>query len=262
MILAYSFAQVPVVPVRSEPNHRSEQVTQLLFGEKAEIYEINGKDWAKIRTAFDDYPGWCRASQLKLINKREFHKSTKHTVATHTGKLLGNKGEMLIPAGSELTGLKKRKIAFLNDDGVFKGKKVLKKNLGLNPELIKVNALKFLYAPYQWGGRTISGIDCSGFTQIAYKLCNFQLPRDASQQAAIGSLVEFLPAAQTGDLAFFDDKDGKIVHVGILLDQETIVHASDSSGCVMIDKIDQGGIVSITQKKRTHNLRLIKRMLP
>ena len=96
---------------------------------------------------------------------------------------------------------------------------------------------------------------------MAYRLCNLRIPRDASQQANEGQLVDFLQNAQCGDLAFFDEKEGRINHVGILLDNQNIIHATETSGRVVIDRIDQGGIISIALKRRTHNLRLVKRMI-
>jgi cell wall-associated NlpC family hydrolase len=114
-------------------------------------------------------------------------------------------------------------------------------------------------APYQWGGRSIAGVYCSGLTQMAFKLCNRKLPRDASQQALEGETVDFLQHGQCGDLAFFDNPDGKINHVGILLDNQSIIHATDAAGRVVIDKIDPGGIISTMFRKRTHNLRMVRR---
>ena len=92
-------------------------------------------------------------------------------------------------------------------------------------------------------------------------MCNCALPRDASQQAEIGAPVDFLQNSQPGDLAFFDDKDGRIVHVGILIDHQSIIHATDSCGRVVVDKIDLGGIISLSLRKRTHNLRLVRRII-
>ncbi len=90
---------------------------------------------------------------------------------------------------------------------------------------------------------------------------NIRIPRDAYQQALMGSTVSFLQEAQCGDLAFFDNEEGHITHVGLLLNEHTIIHATDTSGCVVVDAIDNGGIVSRQLRARTHNLRLVKRIL-
>jgi len=261
MVLAYAFCNVSVMPVRNEPSHCAEQVTQLLFGEKAEVLEINNKEWAKIRGHWDDYEGWCRLSQLSIVNKKEYSKETKYLAATHTDKILLPSGHMWLPMGSGLSGLKGGYLKPSGEAGKYKGKKLKVKNVALTGEAVKNAAVKYMHAPYLWGGKSIAGIDCSGLSQMAYRLCNHRIQRDASQQAREGVLVDFLQNAQCGDLAFFDEKEGKINHVGILLDSQHIIHASETSGKVVIDRIDQGGIISTSLKRRTHNLRLVKRMI-
>jgi gamma-D-glutamyl-L-lysine dipeptidyl-peptidase len=259
--LAYAFCNVPVMPVRSDPSHSSEQTTQLLFGEKVEIIEINNKEWARIHVAWDGYEGWCKQSQITTVQKKEYRKEVKFLAATQTDKLLMPEGEFWTPMGSELR-IKGGKIKPVNEAGKFKGKKIKISEATLNCETLKHAAMKYLHAPYQWGGRSVAGIDCSGLTQMAFKMCNHSIPRDASQQANEGLLVDFLQHAQCGDLAFFDNKDGKIVHVGLLLDNQTIIHATDTSGRVVVDRIDQGGIISVSLRMRTHNLRVVKRIFP
>ena len=232
----------------------------MLFGEKAEITEVNSKDWAHVVCLFDGYSGWCRKSQLALLHRKEFHKETRHMVASNTSRLLTEHGEMWLPLGSELTGLKGGTIKLIAETAHFKGTKIAFDKLPTNAETLCKAAFQYLHAPYQWGGRTVAGIDCSGLTQMAFKMANFALLRDAHQQAQQGVLVEFLQETRAGDVAFFEDRDGKIIHVGLLLGNNTIIHASDNNGRVAVDKIDQGGIVSISLKKRTHNLRFVKRM--
>jgi hypothetical protein len=258
--LAYAFCNVSVMPVRTEPAHSSEQSNQLLFGEKVEIVEINNKEWAKIVSSLDEYEGWCKLSQLTIIQKKEYHKTVKYMAATHTDKLLMEEGKMWLPLGSDLVRLKGGRINPVNETGKYKGKKLPLKNLVLSCDTLKAAALQYLHAPYQWGGRSLLGIDCSGLTQMAFKLCGRAIPRDASQQANEGQLVDFLQNARCGDVAFFDNKEGKIVHVGILLDTQTIIHATDTSGRVVVDRIDQAGIISTSLRMRTHNLRVVKRM--
>ncbi|MGE3825539.1 MAG: C40 family peptidase, partial [Bacteroidia bacterium] len=126
------------------------------------------------------------------------------------------------------------------------------------PALVSEYATVFLNAPYLWGGRSVFGIDCSGFTQVVFKMAGIQLKRDAYQQAEQGITLSFVEEAQTGDLAFFDNEEGKIVHTGIVLSQGKIIHAS---GKVRIDKLDHQGIYNHDTKKYSHKLRLIKRVL-
>jgi gamma-D-glutamyl-L-lysine dipeptidyl-peptidase len=248
------------MPVRSDPSHKAEQTTQMLFGEKAEILEIDKKEWARIHCARDGYEGWCKQSQLKTIPKKDYKKAVKYLSANNHGHLVMDDGETWLPLGSELTYLKGGKINPFNGVGKFKGKKLAVDDAQLNCDQLKKAAFQYLNAPYQWGGRTMAGIDCSGLTQMAFRLCNHPIPRDAAKQALEGTLVDFLQNAQCGDLAFFDNKDGNIIHVGLLLSNETIIHATDTAGRVVIDKIDQGGIISRALKMRTHNLRVVKRM--
>lgn len=258
MVLSYSYCNVSVLPVRKEPSHRAEQVTQLLFGERAEVLELHEETWAKIKVEWDGYEGWCRLSQLAIINKKEYSKDRKFLSGKHGDKLVFDDSELWLPLGSELV---KSKYLVLGQTGKFKGKKLEIGNLTLNCEDVKAAAMQYMNAPYQWGGRSIAGIDCSGLSQMVFKLCNRKLLRDASQQATEGETVDFLQHAQCGDLAFFDNTEGRINHVGILLDNQTIIHATDTAGRVVIDRIDQQGIISRSLRKRTHNLRVVKRYL-
>ena len=109
-----------------------------------------------------------------------------------------------------------------------------------------------------WGGKSPFGIDCSGLVQCVYQLHGVQLPRDAHQQATHGQTLGFIDESEPGDLAFFDDDEGKIIHVGLLLENNYILHAH---GKVRIDRIDQTGIYNVDTQQHTHKLRIIKKMI-
>ncbi len=263
MVLSYASCNVSVAPLHRDPAHRSEQTSQLLFGEKAEVLEITQGDWARIRGRWDGYEGWCRASQLQFITPKDFGKPVRQVAARHYDALHFGDSTLWLPMGSELTGIKRGSVGCGNLlHGKFRGKKINLHHASPAREVVKAFALQYMHAPYQWGGRTIAGIDCSGLVQMAFKMAGQSIVRDASQQAQTGTTIDFLMEARCGDLAFFDNADGAIVHVGILLDHETIIHATDTAGRVVVDKIDNGGIISLSLKKRTHNLRLVRRVLP
>jgi len=237
-------------------------VTQLLFGEAVKIYEEKKGNWQKIKTAYDNYPCWVDIKQITEISEEEFNK-TKTSPSTICSELVRiikkNADEALTPIvlGSSLPSLKKKTIHIGAKTFHFEGQVVnLTKKLGKGR--LAENAFMYLNAPYLWGGRSPFGIDCSGFTQIIYKLNGFPLPRDASQQAEIGATLSFIEESESGDLAFFDNEEGKIIHVGIMLANNKIIHAS---GKVRIDKIDHQGIYNVDTNTYSHRLRLIKKVL-
>ena len=260
-----------VIPVRSAPSHKSELVTQVLFGE---LYRIVEKDqtWCRIKLTFDDYEGWIDMLQYNPIGEQEYLRLF-HSVTFTTLDLVQlvshETGRTMIPVviGSSLPGFDESRIRVGQDvflyDGLVSETGHHKKSIGprdmlkTRQQLIE-DAMLYLNAPYLWGGRTPFGIDCSGFVQMVYKLQGFTLLRDASQQATQGEIISFLAESCAGDLAFFDDADGKVTHVGILVDHHRIVHCS---GQVQVDTIDHEGIYSDRLKRYTHRLRLIRRII-
>lgn len=237
-------------------------VTQLLFGETVKIYEEKKGDWRKIKTAFDDYDCWVDKKQITEISIEEFEHINVHSkvLSAELIHVIQNKTtEEYIPIvlGSFLPNYKNNNITFNKSEYVFDGLTFdgLKKNT--KNKLIE-NAYIYLNAPYLWGGRSPLGIDCSGFTQILYKLNGVQLPRDASQQAKVGQTLSFVEESEAGDLAFFDNDEGNIIHVGMVLDNNKIIHAS---GKVRIDKLDHQGIYNIETNQYSHRLRLIKKII-
>jgi hypothetical protein len=241
--------------MRAEPSHRSEMVSQQLFGEKSFVIERSA-GWVKIQLRYDGYQGWVQQSHVVQIDDDIYNKNEKGLTSEWINEVDYNGHIMYVPMGSSVSAFKNG-MAFWRKNSVhFKGKTWDPEEIKLNPKLIKQIAFKFLNTSYLWGGKSVFGIDCSGYAQMVFKFLNIYLPRDAWMQAEQGETVNFLQEAHCGDLAFFDNEEGKIIHVGILLNENEIIH---SSGKVRIDKIDTQGILNMETKQRTHKLRIIKR---
>ncbi|MGI4804218.1 MAG: NlpC/P60 family protein [Janthinobacterium lividum] len=250
--MQYGIINLAIVPLRDEPAHRSQQVSQLLFGEDFKVLETK-EQWLKVKNEF--YTGWIQAIQCFLLEKADYEnfkqKPVQLTQEPVTIIRRNNPDSFLhLPAGSFLPGILNGQFNIGTTAYELQNPIPPKEN-----DLIKY-AKTYLNTPYLWGGRTHFGIDCSGFSQAVFLQSGIKIKRDAWQQAEQGILVDFLQAAKPGDLAFFDNEAGRIVHVGIMLNNEQIIHAS---GSVKIDRIDDQGIFSAEQKKYTHQLRIIKR---
>lgn len=250
----FFYCIVPVAPVRIEPSHKTEMVTQLLFGEAVTIIETAPGGWTKIKCHYDDYEGWITGSH---ITAEPFTEVAAYNLATEwINTIMVNNTDMCIPLGSHI--FKNKLITeFLKFDWGFSDVQISDMPV-IMPEQLQSIAKLYLNTPYLWGGKSVYGIDCSGFVQQVFKWAHIPLPRDAWQQAQKGTVLHFLQEARFGDVAFFDNDEGRITHTGILLDSHTILH---SSGKVRIDAIDTEGIVNTDTGARTHHLRIVKRLL-
>ncbi len=253
----YRICHLSSIPLRKEASDRSEMVSQILFGELAEVIEEAGT-WQKVKLEYDEYVGWIDKKQMVTISDDEHSAitSSEQFVSSELIQILSLEGGLALPllAGSSLPLFNNGIVKFSGSSHKFDGRAVRidKADTGRWMEF----ALMYLNCPYLWGGRSPFGIDCSGFTQMVYKLSGIKLNRDASQQALQGNLINMIDESRPGDLAFFDNDEGKIIHVGIIMPNRKIIHAS---GNVKIDQLDHEGIYNDNQKKYTHRLRLIKR---
>lgn len=254
----YGICNLSIVPLREEPSDKAELVSQILFGEHFKVLEIR-KKWSKIRLAFDSYEGWLDNKQFELIEK-EMYDSLEKAPKILAGNLVdfisNQKNELMtVPIGANLPNFRNNKFSISKEQYSYDGEVLSSKQP--KSDLIQT-AFLFLNSPYLWGGKTPFGIDCSGFSQLVYKLNGYSLKRDASQQAKQGEVLSFIEESEPGDLAFFDNDEGAITHVGIIMKDNYIIHAH---GKVRIDRLDHSGIYNVDSRRHTHKLRVIKKII-
>ena len=240
--MSYGIADLSIVPMRSEKSERSEMVSQILFGEVFEILEVDEK-WVYVRMLHDRYEGWIDRKMYLEVTE-EFigkYKAEVSVLATEVFNIVvkdGDYGNKLVVSGSVFPffDATTKKMQIGGDTYTLVSKM---KDVGIDSlrDLIIGYALMYYNTPYLWGGRSPYGIDCSGLSQIVYRMAGIDLPRDASQQVTLGQNYSFLEEAMPGDLAFFGDETGAITHVGIIWEQNRIIHAS---GRVFRDETEGG----------------------
>lgn len=256
--MKHGICLIAAAALRMHPDHKSEMVSQLLFGEHFYILE-HSTNWYHIELSHDHYQGWIANNQVTLLDETQFEQLEsvdKHCCKSRFSPITdaANGESFLISGGSTLylqgnqmaVGLK----TFTFDDSSIRPKDA-------KPGQVTDFSREFLQTPYLWGGRSAFGFDCSGFVQVVFKMAGIPLPRDASVQANQGEPVHLIHEARPGDLVFFDDAEENINHVGILLPDARVIHAH---GSVRIDMIDHQGIFNPGTGKYSHPLRLIRRM--
>jgi cell wall-associated NlpC family hydrolase len=251
----------PCIPVRKEAAEQSEMVSQLLFGELYSLIESAG-DWLYIRNDFDAYEGWISASSAHPLDEEQYrhYRGMECCVQPEAFQKLQKKpGEqpMLVPAGSQLYYEQNQRLKVHCVD-TWRMEKSCQPPAGTLPDSMIRTGKKFLHIPYLWGGKSTFGTDCSGLVQTVFRIHGIRISRDTGSQVHEGKALNMLAEARTGDLLFFDNEEGEIIHVGMLMEEGYILHAS---GMVRLDPVDHQGIYSREKKRYTHKLRVIKRIL-
>ena len=259
-ILDYGVCRLSIVPVRAEASDKSELTTQLLFGDHYEVNEASkDKKWLKIRINFDQFEGWLDAKQHHPVSHEyyEYFNRAEFKITTDvTASILYNKSPQIILLGSMIP-ISSSELFKMEEQFAFNGEA---KNLGQKREYeyLRNIAVKYLNAPYLWGGKSPFGIDCSGFVQMVFKICGYRLFRDSWQQSNQGKSFRNFDQSKPGDLIFFKNAEGKVNHVGILLEGDRIIHAS---GKVRVDHLNEEGILNLETKIYTHQFSHIRRIL-
>lgn len=248
--MQYGISSLGIVPLRAEPSHTSEMLSQLLYGETCKVLEERA-NWSRIRTSFESLEAWVEKKQVTNIEEHDYHRlySEAPELSADLVEFVTGKNQLIpIPLGSTING-----VYLLEHDhsgNTISG--ILEKGRLID------TAFLYLNTPYLHGGRSPFGIDASGFTQMVYKLHGYKLFRHAAQQAQQGDSLSFIEESEPGDLAFFDNQDGLINHVGIIMNDNYIIHAD---GRVRLDRIDHSGIYNAELRRHTHKLRVIKKII-
>jgi len=259
--MKYGICPFSVIPLRASSVDTSEICTQLLFGELAEVLEKKGKTWLKIRCQNDNSIGWVHANQLHPITASEFEQfAIDFAYCLDLMQPIMAKDHFIpITIGARLPLFDGLKLQLEDKSYQFSGQAVYPADIKPSTELLEKLAKRYLYAPFLHGGRSPFGIDSAGLVQIVFQMLGIGLPREAAQQVERGEAIDFVEQALEGDLAFFENRAGRITHVGIILSDLKIIHASD---CVRIDRLDHFGIFNEQTNRYTHKLRVIRRVLP
>jgi|TARA_Y100000385_G_C13004221_1_gene598676 gamma-D-glutamyl-L-lysine dipeptidyl-peptidase len=253
--MEFGISILSVVPIRKEPKDQSEMVSQILFGQHFKILKTNS-NWVFIKLSSDNYQGWICSKQYFEITHEDYDNLEINNFPIVSDSIsniinIDSNESTTVTIGATLPYFSKGNFRIRNKKFLYKGEISSKNKI----DLIKY-AKGFLNTPYLWGGKSILGIDCSGFTQQVYGLSGIKIPRDAYQQAKVGSTIKYEERTST-DLVFFE-KNNMIHHVGILISDNLIIHAS---GQVKIEKFNKDGIIHHKTNKLTHQFHSIKRVI-
>jgi hypothetical protein len=263
--MKYGITHLSQISMRAEPSHKAQLVSQLLFGDAYQIEEVVG-DWLKIKTLDCGYEGYIEKklwNEMHEDDAAEYASLKKYIVTDYLIFIKEFETNITFPVfmGSSFPYPQDNMLILGNAIFIVElpEARVFPKHPNLSEEqsALLQFASGYLRAPYLWGGRTPAGIDCSALVQLAFKSINIALPRDASQQVNAGTQVDFTTEWQIGDIAFFDNEEGNITHIGIICGKDKILHAS---GFVRIDILDSTGIYNKQLEQYTHKLRVVRRV--
>jgi hypothetical protein len=255
--MEFGICHLNCVAIRKDPSDQSEMISQLLFGDTFQVIDSTDK-WIRVHTDYDYYEGWVMKIQIKPLDKSAHERMLKNNVY-YSGEMVtmvSDKDDHLqiISLGASLPLYQAPHFTIDDMQYTFDGDVIHGK---MEKQHLVMTAYKYLNTPFLWGGKSPFGIDCSGFTQMVYKINGHQLFRDAHQQASQGEVLSFIEESEPGDLAFFDNDEGEIIHAGILLPNNHIIHCH---GKVRIDRIDQSGIYNVDTQRHSHKLRVMKQL--
>ncbi len=252
-------ANTSLAALRAQPSERSEMVSQLLFGEVAEVLKKQD-NWLNVKHLWDETVGWLDSRQATLITPSEadfFERNHANSLAL-CEPVMADDHFLPILMGASLPGFDGIRLKIGEASYAFSGQTIFPGSVQPTGDILSRIAKKYLHAPQLAGGRSPFGIDAAAFTQMVFKMFGIRLWRSAEAQVAQGRVVDFMDEIQAGDLAFFDDARGRVDHVGLIISSTQILHVD---GRVRADRIDHFGIFNEESRRYTHQLRVVKRLL-
>ncbi len=257
---SFAICKISIACLRHLPTYKSYQISQILFGEYVEIVSRKNKDWFRVRCCWDGCVGWVDPKQLQVLKAKEVHLFEECDTFSleHLHGLSSGERTIPISIGSNLYKCDGLNVRMPFGHFQYSGQIIQLSSASSNTSLLIAIAKRYLHCPYVYGGRSILGVDAPGLIQVIYKMMGYKLPRHSREQAKMGSDIGFVTQSEVGDLAFFEDENQLITHVGLIWEDNTILHAH---GQVRIDKLDQQGIYNKELKKYTFKLRTIRRLV-
>lgn len=257
--MTHGICPLSTVAIRNSASHKSEMISQLLFGELVEILERKGRQWVKVRCAHDNLVGWVATNQIEAITPNEFERyQEEFAFVLDVFQALSTADSFLpLTLGARLPNFDGLRFFVGEKTFNYSGQAVFPQDIVQGPEIIQKIAKRFLNVPFLWGGRSTLGVDGPGLVQVVFGIAGYPLPREAFEQVERGDNVDFAEQSQPADVAFFENQKGRITHAGIMLPEGKIIH---SYGKVRIDKLDHYGIFNREKGGYTHKLRIIKRL--
>ncbi len=207
--------------------------TQFLFGEPVDVLEVKG-DWAWVQSARDSYVGYTDAKNIRMFggDTSPTHRVSNISAFVYPTDTIKTTPLMSLSYGSLIRIKQERPDMCELATGGFIPTSLIA-SIDFHADEIIAEAFRFLGTPYLWGGRSYQGLDHSSLVQLVLQANNYQCPRDSDlQEKQIGKPVD-RDHVQSGDLVFFRG------HVGLMVDDSTVIHANDRAMAVSIDDLDE-----------------------